>query len=90
MSHGKSRVARIRYNLEFSGYEAIVFIEEAAESFSYPSFVPAPLHAEYGWVMAQLASQARRKHRSANPRQRAPLKPLTATAQTTEQPPLAA
>ena len=54
MSYGKSRIARIRYNLEFSGYEAIVFIQDAGETFSYPSFVAAPLDAEYALVMEQL------------------------------------
>ena len=90
MSYGKSRIARIRYNLEFSGYEAIVFIQDAGETFSYPSFVAAPLDAEYALVMEQLSSKALRKHRSTNPGLRSHLKQITATPQAPELPPLAA
>jgi len=90
MSYGKSRIARIRYNLEFSGYEAIAFIQDAGETFSYPSLVAAPLDAEYALVMEQLSSKALRKHRSTNPGLRSHLKRLTATPQAPELPPLAA
>ena len=91
MTHGKSRIARIRYNLEFSGYEAIVFIQDAGESFSYPSFVAAPLDAEYARVMEQLSDKALRKHRSAKPGLRSYQRRLTsATPQAPKHPPLAA
>jgi hypothetical protein len=90
MSYGKTRIARIRYNLEFSGYEAIVFIQDAGDTFSYPSFVAAPLDAEYALVMKQLSDKALRKHRSKNPGLRSQLRRLTSIPQAPEHPPLAA
>lgn len=67
MKQVNTQVARIRYNLEFSGYEAMVFIEDNGTRFSYPSFVTAPLDADYGFIMQALATKARKAHRSAAP-----------------------
>ncbi|WP_439111298.1 hypothetical protein [Lentibacter sp.] len=91
MSYTTTRIARIRYNLEFSGYEAIVFIQDAQDTFSYPSFIAAPLDADYALVMQQLADKAQRQHRSANPGLRSQMHRNTARrAQAPEHPPLAA
>ena len=90
MSHGKTRIERIRYNLEFSGYEAMVFITDAGDTFSYPSFVAAPLDAEYALVMRQLSNKALSKHRSAKPGLRSQMRRLTEIPKAPEHPPLAA
>lgn len=91
MSYTTTRIARIRYNLEFSGYEAIVFIRDAQDTFSYPSFIAAPLDADYALVMRQLSDKAQSKHRSARPGLRSRMHRTKAhNAQAPEQPPLAA
>ena len=90
MTQAKTQVARIRYNLEFSGYEAVVFVEEAGEWFSYPSFVSAPLDADYAFVMSQLDAKARESHASANPGLRSRLRRPAPSPQARELPTLAA
>lgn len=90
MTQTVTQIARIRYNLEFSGYEAIVFIEDAGEGFCYPSFVSAPLDADYAFVMRQLEAKALESHASANPGLRSRLRRPATSPQARELPPLAA
>ena len=90
MSNGKTRIARIRYNLEFSGYEAVVFIRDNGTEYGYPSFVPAPLDAEYTHVMAQLSEAAKSQHVSANPGMRSYQRRVTPASFAQEFPQLAA
>ena len=67
MTRPNTQIARVRYNPEFAGYEAIVFVREDCGLFSYPSFVPAPLDADLKHVMRKLTHKALRKHRSQAP-----------------------
>ncbi len=90
MTDFNTRVARIRYNLEFSGYEAVVFIRDNGNEYGYPSFVSAPLDAEYAHVMEQLSEAAKRQHLSANPGLRSYQRRVTNAPYAPEQPPLAA
>ncbi|MBU2983095.1 hypothetical protein KO498_14885 [Lentibacter algarum] len=90
MTNKQTRIARIRYNLEFAGYEAVVFISENGTDYTYPSFVTAPLDAEYALVMRSLTEAAYRKHRSDNPGLRSYLRRLTNTPFAPTHPPLAA
>lgn len=90
MTQAITQIARVRYNLEFSGYEAMVFVQDAEATFSYPSFVIAPLDADYAFVMRQLQAKALECHASARPGLRSRLRRPTPTPQAQELPPLAA
>lgn len=90
MKQATTQVARIRYNLEFGGYEAIVFVNDAGERFSYPSFVPAPLDAEYAHVMGRLEKKALERHHSNHPGLRSHMRSAIQTPQQPTPPRLAA
>ncbi|RFP90324.1 hypothetical protein DZK27_04255 [Rhodobacteraceae bacterium 63075] len=90
MTKAVIQIARIRYNLEFSGYEAIVFIEDAGEPFSYPCFVSAPLDADYKFIMRQLEAKTLESHASANPGLRSRLRRPAPSPRAPVFPPLAA
>lgn len=54
----------IRYNPELGAFEAAVQIRENGESFSYPAYLLAPLHADFELIARGLTQKALRAHRS--------------------------
>ena len=76
----KLKIADIRYNPEREGFEAIVTVHDGGLAWRYPSFVPAPMHAEFGLLARGLTSRAVAAHRSQEPGMRMHLRPLVNTA----------
>ncbi|MCQ0090965.1 hypothetical protein [Roseovarius sp. M141] len=58
------RFDNVRYNPEFGAFEALVKIHDRGQTYSYPAQVTAPLHAEYGLIVRNLAQAAGRAHKS--------------------------
>lgn len=54
----------IRYNPEFSAFEANVLVEEQGKRFFYPVSVKAPLNAEFSVIARGLAQKAAQAHRT--------------------------
>lgn len=94
MTADKLRISEVRYNPEREGFEALVTIHDGHRSFRYPSFVAAPLHAEYTLVTRGLSECALAAHRSGRHGLRAFLRPLVQPlaphSEKPELPPLAA
>jgi hypothetical protein len=86
----KLQLSNIVYNPERAGFEALVSVHDRGLTFRYPSFLPAPLHADFRLIADGLGKRALAVHRSKKPGLRAWLKPLVAPL--TERPdmPLAA
>ena len=90
MTTDKLRISEIRYNPERAGFEALVTVHDGRQTFRYPAFVAAPLHAEYGLLMHGLSERALAAHRAGRHALRTWLRPLTANLSQPESPPLAA
>ena len=91
MGNEKLRIADIRYNPERAGFEALVTVHAGGRSYRYPSFVAAPMHAEYARVTRGLTERAMAAHKSGAPGLRAYLRPLVKPTYAPEDfPPLAA
>ncbi|MDQ2093904.1 hypothetical protein [Rhodalgimonas zhirmunskyi] len=76
----KLRINDIRYNPEREGFEALVTVHDAGLAWRYPSFVPAPMHAEFKILASGLTARAIAAHRSNEPGMRMHLRPLVTTA----------
>lgn len=76
MTAEKLRISDIRYNPERAGFEARVTVEKNGHAWHYPSFVAAPLNAEFALISRGLTEAALRAHRSAAPGLRMHLRPL--------------
>ncbi len=63
----KLRIADIRYNPERVGFEALVTIHDRGQTFRYPAFLSAPLHAEFTLVARGLTEKALKSHGSNRP-----------------------
>lgn len=61
----KIQTDNVRYNPAAEAFETLVKIEDRGQTYSYPARVAAPLHAEYGLIVRNLAQAARKAHRSA-------------------------
>ena len=91
MTVEKLRISDIRYNPEREGFEALVTVHEGTHSVRYPSFVAAPIHAEYDLVARGLTERALAAHKSGRPALRNYLRPLVQPVFAhTDMPPLAA
>lgn len=76
----KLRIADIRYNPEREGFEALVTLHDGGLAWRYPSFVPAPMHAEFKLLARGLTARAVARHRSKEPGMRMHLRPLVKAA----------
>ena len=75
MTADKLRISDIRYNPERAGFEALVTVHDGRQSFRYPAFVAAPVHAEYTLVTRGLTERALAAHRSGDHGLRTVLRP---------------
>ncbi len=55
----------VRYNPGCEAFETLVKIHDGGRTYSYPARVAAPLHAEYGLIVRNLAQAGRQAHDSA-------------------------
>ena len=61
----KIQFDNVRYNPECEAFETLVKIHDGGHTYSYPARVAAPLHAEYGLIVRNLAQAGRKAHKSA-------------------------
>lgn len=57
----------VRYNPERGAFEALVRLYDDGQTYSYPSHVCAPLHADFRVIARGLTEAARRAHRGKSP-----------------------
>ncbi|WP_322867826.1 hypothetical protein U5922_017395 [Aquicoccus sp. G2-2] len=86
----KLQLSNIHYNPERAGFEALVTVHHRGLTFRYPSYIPAPLHADFKLIAHGLSKRALAAHRSNKPGLRAWLRPLVAPMTGTPAMPLAA
>ncbi|WP_299845610.1 hypothetical protein [uncultured Roseovarius sp.] len=80
----KLQLSDIRYNPEYSAFEAIVKIHDRGESYEYPTHIVAPLQAEFSLIARGLVEKAHRAHQNETPTLR--LRKATAPVQTVNRP----